>query len=332
MKHKTHNAGALLFGMLIVGLAMGLHIESALAQEGHGHESPHGGQVRTLGDYHVEFVVEENGEIAVYLSDKNQRPLSVKDARGVINLKMGSSYQKLDLKPNTDETYLEAEIDLQKMNEFEAGVQLTIKGRKYSNVVFKYSGHEAMPQEQLKGIFPKAHQFVSKHATLSATQIGAIESGLKGYDPANAKIGPTEKALHVYLALDEGGQAMGAALMLNVMGPGQTKMGELVGIDSAAKVAGVVLIAHHEEGHGAPKAEHIAEFLKQFTGKTVESNLMLGQEIKAGADAKASAAIATGVKKALLVWKEVKDHLSDDEHEDAHHEGHGKSKDHHDEH
>ncbi len=341
MKLKTHNAGALLFGMLIVGLAMGLHIESVLAQEEHAHESPHGGQVRTLGDYHVEFVVEENGEIAVYLSDKNQRPLSVKDMRGVINLKMGSSYQKLDLKPNTEATYLEAEIDLQKMNEFEAGVQLTIKGRKYSNVVFKYSGHEAMPQEQLKGIFPQAHQFVSKHATLSATQIGAIESGLKGYDPANAKIGPTEKVPHVYLALDEGGQAIGAALMLNVIGSGQEKMGELVGIDSAGKIAKVVLMEHHEEGHGETHdAEHVedsrngAELLKQFMGKTVESNLMVGKEIKAGANAKTSAAVATGVKKALLVWKEVKDHLSDDEQGEGkgHDEGHGKSKAHHEDH
>jgi len=162
-----------------------------------------------------------------------------------------------------------------------------------------------------------------------AKSFNAFEGGLKGYDPANAKFGPPEKAPHVYLALDEGGQVMGAALMLNVIGSGQEKMRGLVGIDSAGKVAGVVLIEHHEEGHGAPKAEHIAEFLKQFTGKTVESNLMLGKEIQAGANAKASAAIATGVKKALLVWKEVKGYiLSDDEHGEGEH--HDKA--HHDEH
>ena len=95
-------------------------------------------------------------------------------------------------------------------------------------------------------------------------------------------------------------------------------------------------MAHHEEGHGeehGEKAEHgekhgsaeheaeHTEFLKQFIGKTVENNLMVGKEVKAGADAKASAAIATGVKKALLVWKEVKDHLSEDEQgEKGHHE------------
>lgn len=350
MKRMTRNAKALFFVTLIVSLAMGLHLESVPAQEEHGHESPHGGQVQTLGDYHVEFVVEEDGEIEIYLSDKNSKPLSVKNVQGFINLKIGSSYKKLNLHPNEDATYLEAEIDLHEIKEFEAGVRLTIDGKKYSNVVFKYSGHDKMPHEQLKGIFPKAHEFASKHATLSAHQIKEIEEGLKGYDSANAKIGTKEKEVHLYLALSEADKALGAALMLNLMGSDKEKIHGLVGIDSAGKVIRVILMEHHEEehhgeAHGEAEehaerhdsdehdAEHAA-FLKQFIGKTAKSDLMVGKGIKAGEDAKASAAVATGVKKALLVWNEVKDHLSDDEHGEMEHhdEGDEKSKDHHDEH
>jgi len=345
MKRMTHNAKALFFVTFIVSLAMGLHLESALAQEEHGHESPHGGQVQTLGDYHVEFVVEEDGEIEIYLSDKNSKPLSVKNVQGFINLKIGSSYKKLDLHPNEDATYLEAEIDLHEIPAFEAGVRLTIDGKKYSNVVFTYSAHEVMPHEQLKDIFPKAHEFTSKHATLSAHQIEEIEAGLKGYDAENAKIGAKEKEVHVYLALGEGDKPVGAAFMLDLMGSDKEKIRGLVGVDSAGKVIRVVLMEHHEEGHDEGEAsdekydtaddemEHVA-FLKQFIGKTAKSDLMIGKGIKVGEDAKASAAVATGVKKALLIWKEVKDHLSDDEHGEMEHhdEGDEKSKDHHDEH
>jgi len=60
------------------------------AQQEHGHESPHGGEVRTMGDNHVEFLVIEGkdnrGHIIIYLLDKNLKPVPVDKVEGVVYL------------------------------------------------------------------------------------------------------------------------------------------------------------------------------------------------------------------------------------------------------
>lgn len=300
--------------LLIVGLVIGLHGGDGFAAEEGGHDhgaTPHGGQVRELGEYHVEFVVEEHGKIAVYLLDGNLKPLTAKNAEGFITLKVGEKYKKVDLKRSKDESHLEAAVDLHDMHEFEAGIRLTISGKAYSNVMFTYSAHDAIPHKHLKEIFPDAHSFDAKHADLSAKQIAAIENELKGYDAANAKVGSTEKEVHLFIAKNAAHKNIGAVAMLSIVGPDKAKIQGLVGVDAAGRVAKVVLMEHRDEDHHH-KAEHhheeahyheaeTATFLKQFVGKTVKSDLRIGQEIKA-------AAVAAGVKKALLVWNAVKDH------------------------
>lgn len=77
------------------------------AQEEHAHESPHGGEIRTMGDYHVEFLVVEGENdksyIVVYLLDKNQKPVPVDGAEGVVYVTLPDKSKKtLKLAISTD--------------------------------------------------------------------------------------------------------------------------------------------------------------------------------------------------------------------------------------
>ncbi len=74
---------------LIMALFSGA--SQVLAQQEHGHKSPHGGEVRTMGDYHVEFLVVEGDDneefIVVYLLNKDLVPIPVgKNVEGVVYL------------------------------------------------------------------------------------------------------------------------------------------------------------------------------------------------------------------------------------------------------
>ena len=46
---------------------------------GHKHTSPHGGVVKTAGNYHLELL-QKNGVLTVYLLDANEKPMSVAGA------------------------------------------------------------------------------------------------------------------------------------------------------------------------------------------------------------------------------------------------------------
>lgn len=315
----------LFLSTLIATMVMRFHIEISLAEgeHSHAHPAPHGGQVRELGDYHVEFVVSEHGQITVYLSDHDQTPLTVKDVQGAINLKVDSGFKRLNLKPNADATALEAEINLHEIHGFEAGVRLTINEKKYSNVVFKYVSHEEMPRKLLEAIFPNAREFVHLEATLSSPQIETIEKALTGYEAANAKISMKEKSVHVMIAEDAGHKIIGSALPLHLIGPNQGKIHGLVGINSDGAAISVALMEHHHKNEHDEHGEHYdnvehTDFLKQFVGKTLASDLRIGKEIQAEEEVEVSAAIATSIKKALLVWNMVKDPLEDREHEHNH--------------
>lgn len=57
-------------------------IVSVMAQHGagvHKHTSPHGGTVRTAGNYHLELL-QKNGVLTVFLLDANEKPMPVAGA------------------------------------------------------------------------------------------------------------------------------------------------------------------------------------------------------------------------------------------------------------
>lgn len=69
---------ALVFSLIFVAMS------SVFAQEHHGdhkHGSPHGGVVKSAGDYHLELLVKE-GKMTVYLLDGKEKSLSVANAKG----------------------------------------------------------------------------------------------------------------------------------------------------------------------------------------------------------------------------------------------------------
>ncbi len=72
-------------------MAMFSGTSQVFAQQEHGHKSPHGGEVRTMGDYHVEFLVAEGHDekdyIVVYLLNKDLEMIPVgKNVEGVVYL------------------------------------------------------------------------------------------------------------------------------------------------------------------------------------------------------------------------------------------------------
>lgn len=116
--------------------------EASEAEE-HAHESPHGGQVKTMGNYHVEFLVEKDGKIKVYLLDKNTKPLSAEGVEGVVSLSPASGTgigkkKTVQLKLASDKSYLEGSVSLKELPKFEAGISLAIKGQKFTPVKFSY--------------------------------------------------------------------------------------------------------------------------------------------------------------------------------------------------
>ena len=64
----------------------------------HNHVSLHGGQVGMSGDYHVEFVIKNDGEYRLYITDFMRKPVDISKAKGslVINPEKAHS-ENLDL-------------------------------------------------------------------------------------------------------------------------------------------------------------------------------------------------------------------------------------------
>jgi len=145
---------------------------NATAQQEHGHESPHGGQVLTMGDHHVEFLVvageNDKGIISVYLLDGNLNTVPVDKVEGLVYLTLpDKSKLTLELAATTemqisehDEeaehieeaehdneemhaedkekvSHFQAEVNMKGVDAFDAVVSLKM-GEKRNNLRFKY--------------------------------------------------------------------------------------------------------------------------------------------------------------------------------------------------
>ena len=141
IRATTLAVGSLIF----VGLAF--FSGNAAAQQEHAHESPHGGQVLTMGDYHVEFLVvegkDDKGYIVVYLLDKNLKPVPVDKVKGRVYLTLpDKSKQTLKLAvtkgpAKKDVSHFKAEVNLKGVDSFDSVVSLKM-GDKRKNHRFKY--------------------------------------------------------------------------------------------------------------------------------------------------------------------------------------------------
>lgn len=124
MRNRLLVAGALWLGLSAPVLAHG----------DHHHDAPHGGQVRTVQQYHVELVPKP-GQLLVYLLDDRLKTLPVQGRKGEVTLQRDGKTQTFALQPGKEA--FSAPVDLSKASRYVAVVSLTIDG-KLHRVRFAY--------------------------------------------------------------------------------------------------------------------------------------------------------------------------------------------------
>jgi len=157
------------------------------------------------------------------------------------------------------------------------------------------SAHQkGWPGKRLSEAFPDADRFTSRQVSLSADQISRIEQAI------GERVEPENRVPTFYSALDKAGKKIGFVLFADQVGEnGVIDMG--VAVDTQGNVRYVVIFTSRED-----KRTSQPSFLDQFRGKSLKDPLKLGTDVTpvAGAE-KASLAVVTGVRKALLIKQEV---------------------------
>jgi len=146
------------------------------------------------------------------------------------------------------------------------------------------------PAKRLNRIFSGA-KFTSKQFSLSQKQLSWIEKHL------GEKPGTEDRAPLFYTARDKKTKKkLGRVLFVDQKGVNGTI--ELsVGISTDRTVTKIDLYKHSE-----PKGVTKSKFLKQFVGKKATHRFKIGKDIKVSKGVAQSAqAVATGVRKALLI-------------------------------
>ena len=146
------------------------------------------------------------------------------------------------------------------------------------------------PNEKLASIFPNAKNFIEKKADLTPEKVASIEEEI------GTTLRPEDLKPTFYIAVNENNKPMGLALFLSVKGPNGVITGG-VGLDMTGKVLKVEVHKHSEA------ADIVSDtFLKQFSGKGIEDQFKVGEDIEslAGAQA-ASQAVALMPQKTLAI-------------------------------
>jgi hypothetical protein len=77
------------FFLLLAGAAIAQQSKRTHAElPAHTHQAPHGGTVKSAGDYHIELV-EESGKFRVYLLDSRERAIRLKGITGMAIFRNG---------------------------------------------------------------------------------------------------------------------------------------------------------------------------------------------------------------------------------------------------
>lgn len=150
------------------------------------------------------------------------------------------------------------------------------------------------PGKRLSQTFPEAAKFTSRQVTLSTDQMARIEQAIGERLEANNRT-PT-----FYPATGQSGEKVGFVVFSDQTGEnGAIEIG--VAVDTEGRVRHLVIFESRED-----KRIQQSAFLDQFHGKTVKDTLKLGLDITPvpGAE-KGSQAVATGVRKVLLIKQEV---------------------------
>lgn len=150
------------------------------------------------------------------------------------------------------------------------------------------------PGKRLSQTFPDAAKFTSRQVTLSADQLGRIEQAI------GERVEAENRTPTFYPAFNTAGEKIGFVLFADQAGEnGPIEIG--VAVDSEGAVRRVAVLSSRED-----KRIGKDDFLDQFRGKTVKDPLTVGTDVTPVAGREpASRAVAAGVRKVLLITREV---------------------------
>jgi hypothetical protein len=122
-----HRRAFLTFGALLAANV------TALAQHRHGnhshsHEGKNGGRVVDASDFHVELVIKGDA-IDIYVSDHDEKPLSVAGYKGVAIFVLAGKSQRVPLEPVEDKR-LSGKASAALPAKFKGAIQITPPGKK----------------------------------------------------------------------------------------------------------------------------------------------------------------------------------------------------------
>lgn len=130
--------------------------------EKHGHTSPHGGVVKSIGDHHAELVfTASSGKLELYVLGEDEKkavPIDAKELTAQVKLEGKDDFQAVALKvaPLKEEkegaaSHFEGTSDVLKgAKNFEAVIQITIGGKKHRASFSVKAGDEHKEKEHHK--------------------------------------------------------------------------------------------------------------------------------------------------------------------------------------
>ena len=131
--------------MLVVGpVETSRHIaraQKAPDRQDHQHTSPHGGQMVTVGRYHLEMVVKDHQTVQVYLYDDDLQPVALPNPEATLYLRLsGNKNHTLTLKAvgsGAESSWTASTDVLHDVQTFNAALRVTLDGEA-RNIRFTY--------------------------------------------------------------------------------------------------------------------------------------------------------------------------------------------------
>ena len=149
---------------------------------------------------------------------------------------------------------------------------------------------DGFPEKTLKTVFPDATGFTPRKKSFTADQVKKIEQA------SASKLAKNDNPLNFYVALGkapDGSSALGTVVLVDTRGP-KGAIDLAIGIKRDGTVQRVVVTENADD-----KGLSTAAFLDQLKGKTAQSPLTLGKDVRFTGDAKAAEAFLGAVRRGL---------------------------------
>jgi Na+-translocating ferredoxin:NAD+ oxidoreductase RnfG subunit len=149
--------------------------------------------------------------------------------------------------------------------------------------------HESgFPKETLQKVFPDATGFTARKKALTPEQVKRVEQ------ESGSKVMRNDNPLTYYVAV-KGQDALGSVVMIDTRGS-KGGIDLALGVRRDGAVARLVVVENSDD-----PALGQAAFLDQLPGKTAQSPLKAGQDIKFSGDARSAQAVLSAVRRGLIL-------------------------------